>query len=84
MRFTSGLLAVALAYVDLTSAQNSTGNITAIIANLEHYWSYGRSAPSYPTPQGVGGGEWTDAYNRAKALVAQMTLDERNNITYGK
>ena len=91
MRVTSGLLAIALALADITSAQNSTsaqngtagGNITAVIANLEHYWSYGRSAPTYPTPQGIGRGEWAEAYSRAKELVGQMTNDEKNNITYG-
>lgn len=45
MRATPQLLAVALAIADLTSAQN----VTAEVANLEHYWSYDRSAPVYPT-----------------------------------
>lgn len=86
MRVTPGLLAVALAIADVTSAQNSTSgsNITvAELANLEHYWSYGRSTPDYPTPQGIGRGEWAEAYSRAKELVGQMTNDEKNNITYG-
>ena len=79
----SGLLAIALAvYPDVAFAQNST-NTTAVLANLERFWSYGRSAPVYPTPQGAGLGEWADSYSRAKALVAQMTNDEKNNITYG-
>ena len=82
MLVTSGILAIALALADVASAQNST-NTTAVLANLERYWSYGRSAPVYPTPRGAGNGEWADAYSRAKALVAQMTNDEKNNITYG-
>lgn len=81
MRYTPQLLAVALAIADLSAAQNLT---TAELANLEAYWSYGRSEPVYPTPQGQGRGDWASAYSRAKALVAQMTNDEKNNITYGQ
>ena len=57
MRFTTELLAVALALADITSAQNSTYNATAVaqaqleaeLANLEKFWSYGRSPPVYPS-----------------------------------
>jgi beta-glucosidase len=57
MRFTTELLAVALALADVTSAQNSTYNataaaqakLTAELANLEKFWSYGRSPPVSPT-----------------------------------
>lgn len=57
MRFTTELLAVALALADVTSAQNSTYNATAAaqaqlkaeLANLEKFWSYGRSPPVYPS-----------------------------------
>lgn len=57
MRFTTELLAVALALADVTSAQNSTYNATAAaaaqlkaeLANLEKFWSYGRSPAVYPT-----------------------------------
>ncbi|KAG5987871.1 glycoside hydrolase 3, partial [Claviceps lovelessii] len=37
----------------------------------------------YPTPQARGSGAWKTPYARARALVAQMTLDERVNITRG-
>ncbi|KAL1306355.1 hypothetical protein AAFC00_005069 [Neodothiora populina] len=92
MRATPQLLAVALALASLSTAQNSSsfgnstssGNLTAAeFANLDLFWSYGRSEPVYPTPQSIGRGEWAQAYSRAKALVAQMTNDEKNNITYG-
>ncbi|THW11878.1 putative glycosyl hydrolase [Aureobasidium pullulans] len=91
MRFTTELLAVALALADVTSAQNSTYNataaaqakLTAELANLEKFWSYGRSPPVYPTPQGAGRDEWATAYEKAKTLVASMTDYEKNNITYG-
>lgn len=57
MRFTTELLAVVLALADVTSAQNSTYNATAAaqaqlkaeLANLEKFWSYGRSPPVYPS-----------------------------------
>lgn len=32
---------------------------------------------------GEGSGDWADAYNKAKALVVQMTNEEKANITYG-
>ncbi|PYH99804.1 beta-glucosidase [Aspergillus ellipticus CBS 707.79] len=56
---------------------------TVDVAELEHYWSYGRSEPVYPTPETKGLGDWADAYAKGKSLVAQMTDEEKNNITYG-
>ncbi|ORY19231.1 beta-glucosidase-related glycosidase [Clohesyomyces aquaticus] len=46
---------------------------------------YGQSPPVYPTPNGKGSSnaEWSSSYARAKALVAQMTLDEKSNMTHG-
>ncbi|KAK4898495.1 hypothetical protein LTR27_004092 [Elasticomyces elasticus] len=81
MHLTTPLLALGLALIDLSSGQNLT---VAQVANLEHYWSYGRSAPYYPTPQTSGRGEWSTAYAKAKAFVGQMTDFEKNNITYGQ
>ncbi|TWU77554.1 hypothetical protein ED733_007571 [Metarhizium rileyi] len=37
----------------------------------------------YPTPEGKGRGPWTAAYTQARAFVAQMTLEEKVNITRG-
>ena len=37
----------------------------------------------YPSPQIYGAGDWSTAYEKATALVAKMTLEEMNNITYG-
>jgi len=65
-------------------AQNaSSTNVTELAAHLERFWSYGRSPPVYPTPEGSGAGGWSEAYARARELVAQMSNDEKNNITYG-
>ena len=35
------------------------------------------------TAQGYGPGNWSDAYSKASAMVAKMSLEEMNNITYG-
>ncbi|KAK3114726.1 hypothetical protein LTR53_006680 [Teratosphaeriaceae sp. CCFEE 6253] len=37
----------------------------------------------YPSPQGYGVGNWSTAYERARVLVGNMTLEEMNNITLG-
>ncbi|KHN94331.1 Glycoside hydrolase, family 3 [Metarhizium album ARSEF 1941] len=44
---------------------------------------YGQSPPIYPSPETTGGSEWAAAYEKAKSLVAQMTLEEKVNITGG-
>ncbi|KAF2773989.1 beta-glucosidase-like protein [Teratosphaeria nubilosa] len=46
---------------------------------------YGQSPPIYPTPEGTGGigAKWQSAYAQARSLVANMTLDERSNLTRG-
>ncbi|KAI9163883.1 Beta-glucosidase cel3A [Paramyrothecium foliicola] len=41
------------------------------------------SPPVYPSPQGKGAGSWGRAYSSARALVAQMTVEEKANITRG-
>lgn len=33
--------------------------------------------------QGAGQGDWADAYARARQLVAQMTNEEKQNVTIG-
>ncbi|KAH8896672.1 hypothetical protein GQ53DRAFT_889949 [Thozetella sp. PMI_491] len=45
---------------------------------------YGQSPPVYPTPEMLSDGQWAEAYAKAKALVSQMTLEERANITVGQ
>ncbi|KAH7056013.1 beta-glucosidase-related glycosidase [Macrophomina phaseolina] len=46
---------------------------------------YGLSPPVYPTPQGTGNSStaWAAAYEKARALVAQLTQDEKSNLTRG-
>ncbi|OJJ54624.1 hypothetical protein ASPSYDRAFT_81595 [Aspergillus sydowii CBS 593.65] len=44
---------------------------------------YGESPPVYPSPQGIGAGDWAFAYKKAKAFVAQLSDDEKVNLTAG-
>ena len=44
---------------------------------------YGESDPVYPSPPGTGTGDWAAAYAKANAFVAQLSLDEKSNLTYG-
>ena len=41
------------------------------------------SPPVFPTPQGNGAGNWSEAYRKAAAKVANMTASEKNNVTLG-
>jgi len=53
------------------------------------FWLYkqhptdGQSPPWYPTPQGGTIPQWSESYKKAEALVKQMTLPEKVNITTG-
>ncbi|KAH9906866.1 beta-glucosidase-related glycosidase [Xylariomycetidae sp. FL2044] len=46
---------------------------------------YGQSPPVYPSPVGNGttNTRWARSYERAKSLAAQMTLEEKVNMTRG-
>ncbi|PIB01148.1 Beta-glucosidase cel3A [Cercospora beticola] len=75
----------------LISAANSTraaidsalenNPVSAKRDDPELYYSYGRSPPVYPSPEGRGDGNWTEAYEKARDTVSQMTDAEKNNIT---
>lgn len=41
------------------------------------------AAPYYPSPHGGWTEDWSASYAKAKALVEQMTLAEKTNITAG-
>ncbi|GFF25680.1 probable beta-glucosidase M [Aspergillus udagawae] len=72
---------LALTVYSQTFNNETTGELQAVLMNLERHWSYGRSPPVYPSRNGAG--DWASVYEQARALVAQMTNDEKNNITYG-
>ena len=42
------------------------------------------SPPRYPSPWGTGAGDWASAYEKAIALVSQLTLEEKVNLTTGQ
>ncbi|KAI1443413.1 glycoside hydrolase family 3 protein [Annulohypoxylon stygium] len=44
---------------------------------------HAQSPPVFPSPPGKGAGVWAGAYESARDLVAQMTLEEKVNITRG-
>ncbi|KAJ5314847.1 uncharacterized protein N7443_001731 [Penicillium atrosanguineum] len=79
MKISVFLLAAALQLVGHVVAQNGQTDP----ADLERYWSYGRSEPVLETPVAKGLGDWANAYHRARHLVSQMTDEEKNNLTYG-
>ncbi|GAB1217488.1 hypothetical protein ATERTT37_006727 [Aspergillus terreus] len=66
-----------LAGVSVSSAAPSVQNITS-----DAYF-YGQSPPVYPSPEGNGTGSWAAAYQKAKAFVAQLTSEEKVNLTAG-
>ncbi|KAI1111326.1 glycoside hydrolase superfamily [Nemania sp. NC0429] len=44
---------------------------------------YGQSPPVYPSPKGTGTGDWASAYAQARALVSQLSREEKVNLTGG-
>lgn len=46
---------------------------------------YGQSPPVYPSPQADGhsNSAWSAAYTKARALLSQLTLEEKVNVTRG-
>lgn len=58
-----------------------TGAAADVITDDAHF--YGQSPPVYPSPEMVGGNEWEAAFQKAKALVGKMTLEEKVNLTAG-
>ncbi|KAI1085559.1 glycoside hydrolase family 3 protein [Whalleya microplaca] len=62
-------------------------SLVIVVAGLPFVTSattdYAQSPPVYPTPSGRGTGFWTAAYENARDLVGQMTLEEKVNITRG-
>ncbi|KMP08134.1 beta-glucosidase 1 [Coccidioides immitis RMSCC 2394] len=47
----------------------------------EKEWAF--SPPYYPSPWASGQGEWSEAYNKAREFVSQLTLTEKVNLTTG-
>ncbi|KAI9036115.1 uncharacterized protein KD926_002256, partial [Aspergillus affinis] len=68
---------VLLGVASLSHAAPAQSNITS-----DAYF-YGQSPPVYPSPEGSGTGSWASAYDKAKKLVAQLTPEEKVNLTAG-
>ncbi|ODM23280.1 hypothetical protein SI65_00869 [Aspergillus cristatus] len=66
----------ALSLVNLATSQNAK-----IVQNDTYF--YGQSPPVYPSPQMAGNGGWGEALSKAQAMVSQMSLEEKVNITGG-
>lgn len=60
--------------VGLLAAQ-AAAQTSDVITSDEYF--YGQSPPSYPSPNMSGTGPWAVAYSKARALVEQLTLDEK-------
>ncbi|KAF8854339.1 putative beta-glucosidase M [Acephala macrosclerotiorum] len=71
------LAQAALLSVALFQSSAQAANIT------EDSFFYGQSPPVYPSPPMPGSASWATAYAKAVALVSQMTLEEKANITVG-
>ncbi|CAF3457969.1 unnamed protein product [Fusarium graminearum] len=72
----SGFLALSLLNHGVL-AQNQAD----VITDDAHF--YGQSPPVYPTPEQAETGSWSVAVSKAKGLVAQLTLEEKVNLTAG-
>jgi len=73
--FSLGFIATFVAQWLLVGAQN--GNVIT-----SDTYFYGQSPLVLPPP-GTGAGNWSEAYAKAKAFVAQLSLDEKTNFTAG-
>ncbi|ETS73995.1 hypothetical protein PFICI_13861 [Pestalotiopsis fici W106-1] len=59
-----------------------TGIHTAAAYNItDDTVFYGQSPAVYPSPNGTGADGWADAYQKARAMVSQLTVEEKVNIT---
>ncbi|OOQ86351.1 putative beta-glucosidase M [Penicillium brasilianum] len=70
-------LALAAAMLSVCGLTHAESDITS-----DTYF-YGQSEAVYPSPNGTGSGDWAKAYEKAAAMVSKMTLEEKNNLTYG-
>lgn len=67
-------LGAAAAFVGTAAAQGQITNDT---------YFYGQSEPVYPSPEAQGLQGWEAAVQNAKAFVAQLTIEEKTNLTGG-
>ncbi|EME42448.1 glycoside hydrolase family 3 protein [Dothistroma septosporum NZE10] len=65
---------------EIAGALNKTGIDPRKRCDPSQFYDYGHSPAVYPSPEGSGDGAWANAYAQAKALVAQMSSEEKNAI----
>lgn len=70
--FSQALLA-SLSFAKVVAAQEISSDV----------YFYGESPPVYPAPQAKGTGNWAASYAKATAFVAQLSVEEKSNLTYG-
>ncbi|KAI1875203.1 hypothetical protein JX265_004261 [Neoarthrinium moseri] len=58
-----------------------SGSTAGAIADDTYF--YGQSEAVYPSPTMSGTGTWTESYNKASALVQNMTIEEKVSLTTG-
>ncbi|KAF2156266.1 glycoside hydrolase family 3 protein, partial [Myriangium duriaei CBS 260.36] len=63
-----------------TTYRNATSPNPAVAAGAQINQT---SPEKFPSPWGTGAGDWSAAYQKAKAIVSQMTLEEKVNVTTG-
>lgn len=68
-------IALLVAPLKLVSAQNAS------VITSDTYF-YGES-PEVAPVAGTGAGNWSSAYDKAKVLLAKLSLDEKINLTAG-
>jgi beta-glucosidase len=73
IRAISQALLASLSFVKLLAAQEITSDV----------YFYGESPPVYPASQATGTGNWAASYAKAAAFVAQLSVEEKSNLTYG-
>ncbi|KAF2644446.1 hypothetical protein P280DRAFT_391624 [Massarina eburnea CBS 473.64] len=87
--FLSSIIAGS-ALLSLANAQNfgggsSSGGFQYIQPlNTTIYGEYGHSEPVYPSPNITGNGGWEVALEKAKAWVAQLTVEEKADMVTGQ
>ncbi|KAI1372447.1 glycoside hydrolase family 3 protein [Hypoxylon crocopeplum] len=70
-----------LSYLVVSAAIKAAGSQN-VITDDSHF--FGQSPPVYPSRHGsFRRGPWEAAYNKAKSLVTQMTIEEKVNLTTG-
>ncbi|PHH76299.1 hypothetical protein CDD80_1641 [Ophiocordyceps camponoti-rufipedis] len=73
---------VAMIFGPLLLAAAILALLAVAAAPKDDGFFYGHSPPVYPSPA-MTGGDWAEAYDHARTLVAQMTLVEKVNLTGG-